>query len=133
VDSRGVTFPVAASSSCSTAGSNGCESDEPEEDAMDKIASLITLKARPGQRDAVRKVWEKYARGYIGASAFDFYYCYDDADPDAIIVFGMADAASNQAFAQQPWFADYQRETQALLVEPGEIRRATPQFAKASA
>jgi quinol monooxygenase YgiN len=103
------------------------------ENAMDRIASLIMLKARPGQRDAVRRVWEKYARDYISASGFDFYYCYDAADPDAIIVFGMADQAGNEAFARQPWFADYQRETQALLAEPGEVRRAAPQFVRIGA
>ena len=100
---------------------------------MDRIASLIMLKAKPGQRDAVRRVWEKYARDYIDGSGFDFYYCYDDADPDGIIVFGMADQASNEAFARQPWFADYQRETHRLLAQPGEIRRASPQFVKADA
>jgi hypothetical protein len=76
---------------------------------------------------------EEYARGYIGESAFDFHYCYDDADPDRIIVFGLADQAGSEAFARQPWFADYQHETLALLVEPAEIRRATPQFAKGGA
>lgn len=100
---------------------------------MDRIASLITLKARPGQRDAVRRVWEQYARDYISGSALDFYYCYDDADPDRIIVFGMADEAGSQAFAQQPWFADYQRATLELLAEAADVRRATPQFAQANA
>lgn len=61
------------------------------------------------------------------------HYCYDDNDPDRIIVFGLvADQASNQEFVQQPWFADYQRETQALPAEPGEVRRATPQYVKAA-
>jgi len=100
---------------------------------MDRIASLITLKARPGRREDVRRVWEKYARDYINASALDFYYCYDDEDPDAIIVFGLGDEASNRDFAQQPWFPDYQRATHALLAEPGEIRSATPQFVKGAA
>jgi quinol monooxygenase YgiN len=100
---------------------------------MSNIASLITLKAKPGQRDELRRVWEKYARAYIAASTLTFYYCYDDGDPDRIIVFGLGDQASNQEFARQPWFADYQQETQALLSEPSEIRSATPQFVKASA
>lgn len=98
---------------------------------MNKRASLVMLKAKPGQRDAVRRVWEKYARDYVAGSALDFYYCYDDADPDAIIVFGLGDPAGAREFAQQPWFADYQRDTHALLAEPGEIRSATPQFLKA--
>lgn len=100
---------------------------------MDKSASFLTLQAKPGQRDEVRRVWEKYARDYIAGSTFGFYYCYDDTDPDRILVFGLGDTASLQAFAQQPWFVDYQRDTHALLAGPGEIRRATPQYAKADA
>lgn len=102
---------------------------------MSQNAGLVMLKAKPGQRDEVRRVWEKYARDYVVGSngALSYYYCYDDNDPDRIIVFGLnADQASNQEVAQQPWFADYQRETQALLAEPGEVRRATPQYVKAT-
>ena len=97
---------------------------------MDKNASFLALKAKPGQRDEVKRVWERYARDYIAGSTLGFYYCYDDADPDRILVFGLGDPASLQDFARQPWFADYQRDTHALLAEPGEIRRATPQYAK---
>lgn len=100
---------------------------------MSNIASLIILKAKSGQRDELRRVWEKYARAYIAGSKLTFYYCYDDGDSDRIIVFGLGDQASNQEFAQQPWFSDYQRDTQALLSEPSEIRGATPQFVKVGA
>jgi quinol monooxygenase YgiN len=100
---------------------------------MNRNASLVTLKAKPGQRDEVRRVWEKYARDYIAGSTLGFYYCYDDSDPDRIIVFGLGDPASIREFAQQPWFSDYQRDTQALLAEPGEIRSVTPQYMKDNA
>lgn len=53
------------------------------------------LKAKPGQRDEVRRVWEKYARDYIAGSALSFYYCYDDNDPGRIIVFGLGDQATS--------------------------------------
>lgn len=103
---------------------------------MNKRAGLVRLKAKPGRRDEVRRVWEKYARDYVAGSngALSFYYCYDDNDPDAIIVFGLtADQASNKEFAQQPWFSDYQQETAALLAEPVEVRTATPQWVKGAA
>jgi hypothetical protein len=44
-----------------------------------------------------------------------------------------ADQASGQDFVKQPWFADYQRETAALLAGPSEIRTATPQWVKGAA
>ena len=64
-------------------------------------------------------------------SSLTYYYCYDDDDADTIIVFGLAaDQTSGQEFAKQPWFADYQRETAALVAGPSEVRRATPQWVK---
>ena len=77
---------------------------------MNRNASLMVLKAKPGQRDEVRRVWEKYARDYIAGSTLGFHYCYDDADPDRIFVFGLGDPASIREFAQQPWFVDYQHD-----------------------
>ena len=100
---------------------------------MSRKASMITLKAKPGQRDQVKRVWEKYARDYISGSAVDFYYCFDDNDADTVIVFGLADEASAQDFAKQPWFPDYQRDTHALLAEPAEMRSMTPQYVKIGA
>ncbi|TAK48595.1 MAG: hypothetical protein EPO23_08220 [Xanthobacteraceae bacterium] len=63
-----------------------------------------------------------------------YCYCYDDNDPDTIVVFQLgADQASGQDFVKQPWFADYERETAALLAGPSEFRSATPQWVKGAA
>ncbi|UJM90378.1 hypothetical protein LRK24_00280 [Rhodanobacter denitrificans] len=48
-------------------------------------------------------------------------------------MFGLGDQASLRGFAQQPWFPDYQRDTHALLAEPGEVRSTTPQYVKDNA
>ena len=54
--------------------------------------------------------------------------------PIPIIVFQLAaDQATGQEFVKQPWFADYQRETAALLAGPSELRTATPQWVKGAA
>ncbi|WP_287106797.1 antibiotic biosynthesis monooxygenase [Mesorhizobium sp.] len=103
---------------------------------MSKSATFVRHKAKPGRRDDVRRVWEKYARAYVGGNdgQLTYYYCYDDNDPDTVIVFQLAtDQASGQEFVNQPWFADYQRETAALLAGPSEIRTATPQWVKGAA
>jgi quinol monooxygenase YgiN len=104
---------------------------------MSKSATLVRHKAKPGKRDEIRRVWEKYARDYVATDskgALGYYYCYDDNDPDTIIVFGLAaDKPSGQEFVKQPWFADYQRETAALVAGPSEVRTATPQWVKGSA
>lgn len=101
---------------------------------MSKSATFVRHKAKPGKRDEVRRVWEKYARDYVAGSngLLTSCYCYDDNDPDTIVVFQLAaDQASGQEFVKQSWFADYQRETAALLAGPSEVRTATPQWVKA--
>lgn len=100
---------------------------------MSKSATFVRHKAKPGKRDDIRRIWEKYARGYIAGSngSLSYYYCYDDNDPDTIIVFQLAaDQTSAQEFVKQPWFGDYQRETAALLAGQSELRTATPQWVK---
>ena len=100
---------------------------------MNNSALFIRHKAKPGKRDEVRRVWEKYARDYVAGSdgQLSYCYCYEDNDPDAIVVFQLAaDQVSGQDFVKQPWFADYERETAALLAGPSEFRAATPQWVK---
>lgn len=100
---------------------------------MSKSALYIRHKAKPGSRDDVKRVWEKYARDYVDGSSgqLTYCYCYDDNDPDTIVVFQLAtDQTSGQDFVKQPWFEHYQRETAALLAEPSEFRAATPRWVK---
>ena len=80
---------------------------------MSKSATFVRHTAKPGRRDDLWRVWEKYVRDYVAGSngALSCYYCYDDNDPDTVIVFQLAaDQAIAQEFVKQPWFADYQRE-----------------------
>ena len=103
---------------------------------MIRNAAIVRHKAKPGKRDEVRRIWEKYARDYVAGSngTLSYYYCYDDNDPDTIVAFQLsADATGLQDFVKQPWFADYQRETAELFAGPSEIRSVTPQWMKGSA
>jgi len=100
---------------------------------MSRSITLVRHKAKPGRRDDVRRIWEKYASDYVAGNdgVLNCYYSYDDADPDVVIVFQLAaDPAVGEEFTKQPWFADYQRETAALLAGQPEIRTATPQWVK---
>ncbi len=103
---------------------------------MSKNALYIRHQAKPGKRDEVRRVWETYARDYVEGSKgqLAYFYGYDDKDPDSIVVFALqADQGAAQDFVKQPWFADYDRETKALLAGPSEFRTATPQWTKVGA
>lgn len=96
-------------------------------------AFYVRHKALPGKRDALRAVWEKYARGYIEAAGVQraYFYCYDDEDPDTIVAFQLGTDRSGLAdFTKQPWFPAYEAETAALLAGPSEYRSVTPIWVK---
>ncbi len=102
---------------------------------MHQSALLIRHKTKPGKRDELKRIWDTYALDYVASSngQLAYYYCYDDHDPDAVIVFQVAaDQASGQAFVKQPWFAAYERKTAALLAGPSEFRTVTLQWVKSS-
>lgn len=98
-----------------------------------KTALFVRHRALPGKRDALKQVWEKYAQAYITEADVQlaYFYCYDDNDPDTIVAFQLGmDEAGLQEFVKQPWFADYQAETAALVATPSEFRTLTPHFTK---
>lgn len=103
---------------------------------MSNKALFIKHIAKPGRRDDLRLVWEKYVRNYVATSDGQpaYFYCYDDNDPDVILVFQThANAASAGEFTRQPWYADYERESAALTGGASEYRTATPQWVKNAA
>jgi quinol monooxygenase YgiN len=104
---------------------------------MSKLALYVRNKAKPGMRDEIKRVWEKYVRSNIAGSSsvLSYYYCHDEKDPDTVIVFLLvADKTSRlKEILEQPWYADYKRETGAMLAAAPEVRTATPEWVKAAA
>lgn len=103
---------------------------------MTQTAFYARHTALPGQRDALRQVWEKYVRAYIAGADVQlaYFYCYDDADPDTIVAFQLCrDKAGLNDFTKQPWFADYSAETASLIARPSEFRTVTPMWGKGQA
>lgn len=100
---------------------------------MNGKALFIRHQAQPGKRDDVMRIWENYVQNYVADSArhLAYFYCFADNDPDAIIVFQLhADEESARDFVKQPWYADYERETEALLAKPSQYNIATPHWTK---
>lgn len=100
---------------------------------MSAKALYIRHKALPGKRDQVKHIWEKYARAYIESAKGQLAYVYgfDENNPDTIVAYQLftGEAATND-FVNQSWYADYQRETAALLAEPSKFRTIVPQWTK---
>lgn len=100
---------------------------------MTNKALFIKHIAKPGKRDELRQVWEKYVPNYVASSDGQpaYFYCFDDSDPDVILVFQThANARSAGEFMQQPWYAEYERESAAFVGGTSEFRTATPQWVK---
>ena len=100
---------------------------------MTAHALFITHRTAPGQRDAVRAVWEKYMAPAVAGNAdhLAYYYCFDAEDADVLRVFQLySNEAAATAFLQHPNYTGYLGEVEGLLAGPPEVHAATPQWQK---
>lgn len=100
---------------------------------MSQAALFIRHQAKPGKRDDVRRVWEKYVKPRAAANPAHaaYYFCYDSNDADAICVFQLyTDAAAMQNFLMGAWYADYLNEVSQLVAVPPQITPADLVWAK---
>lgn len=100
---------------------------------MSKTALFIHHNTLPGQREAVRAVWEKHLRPAIAANSAHqaYFYCFDDNDPDSISVYQQyEDAAAQQDFVKGPFYKAYIDEVSPLLAGEPQIWTANVQWSK---
>src|SRR5690242_9691067 len=79
---------------------------------VSKVAVLIKITTKPGQRAELRKLWDTHLSARVEDSpAQELYLVVEDAaDPDALhLVEVYADPAQMARNAEAPWFADYLR------------------------
>jgi len=101
--------------------------------SMSKIAVFIKSKAKPGQRDALRAAWDRHLRARAESDpVFDaYYYCYDNDDPDTVMLFEVYnDAAAMAANAQGDALAAFMAEAGPLLDGFPEVHQTTPVWIK---
>lgn len=103
------------------------------EQTSNKVALFIMHRALPGKRDQVRQVWERHMQALITQNRAheNYFYCYDNNDPDAICVYQQySDHEASQAFLENPSYADYHKEVTPLLAGEPKITAATPLWIK---
>lgn len=91
------------------------------------VAVFIEHRVRPGRRDDVRAVWERWLRPAIAENdAHEAYaYTFDADDADVIRAFQQyRDSASAAAFLQTPAYLSYVAEVEPLLLGPPNVTRA---------
>ena len=100
---------------------------------MTPLALIIKHKTKPGKRDEVRKVWERHMAPAVSANPghIAYFYCFDNADPDAIVAFQQyvsAEAAGE--FLKTDSYAAYLQEVEPLLSGPPQVTALTPVWSK---
>src|SRR5688572_2023413 len=94
---------------------------------MNQKALFIRHQARPGKRDDVRRVWEKFVKPRAAANPGHeaYYYCYDRNDADVICVFQLyQDLEALDSFSKDGWYAEYLNEVSQFVSVPPQITPA---------
>lgn len=102
-------------------------------DVPDTIALVITHRTLPGQRDAVRAVWEQHMAPAVEANPghLAYYYCLDATEPDVITAFQHYRSAEDAAaFLRTDSYRAYEAEVTPLLVGPPAVQRLVPAWTK---
>ena len=100
---------------------------------MPSLALVIKHKTQPGKRDEVRKVWEKHMAPAVSSNPghLAYFYCFDNADPDAIMAFQhYVSAEAAGAFLKTDSYVAYLQEVEALLSGPPQVTTLTPMWSK---
>ena len=98
-----------------------------------QLAISVSFKTKPGQRDAVKQIWDERVRqrSLENPAETNYVYAFDLRDDKTIRlaqVFETMDAFHQIAHAK--WFKSYMREVTLLLDGKPEYQMATPQWIK---
>ncbi len=95
---------------------------------MKAIALVVRHKAKPGQRDMLHAVWEKYVRpaALRNSGHLAYHFCFDEADQDRVVAFQIfANLEAKDAFLKNEWYPAYLKDISAHIAEPPDITAAS--------
>ena len=99
---------------------------------MTKHALFLQHRTKPGARDDVQKIWQKYMQPAIAANPEHEVYVYAFGDdPDRICAFQVySSVEAANAFLQSQAYRDYEQEVTPLLEGPPTVEVLRPQWIK---
>ena len=100
---------------------------------MADFGLFITHRTSPGQREAVRAIWERHMQPAIANNPghVAYFYCFAGDDADVIRVFQRyVDRDASQAFLSDPSYQAYLAEVEGLLAGPPQVEEATIMWSK---
>ncbi len=100
---------------------------------MAELAIFLTVRTKPGQRDALKALWEQHlkARAAANDAQSRYVYAFDVHDETIIRITEVYETkAAFEANAQADWFAAYMAEAAPLLDGEPEFHLGVPQWIK---
>lgn len=99
---------------------------------MAKTALFVKLNIKPGKREEVKRLWEKYVKPHSVADKNQErgYYCYGQ-DENTICLFELFSEGYNTAATmEKDWFKAYSNAVGPLLASPSEVVFGYPVWVK---
>lgn len=100
---------------------------------MAELAIFLKVRTKPGQRDALKALWEQHLKDRAAANAMQsrYVYAFDAQDENVIHMAEVYETrAAFEENAQADWFAAYMKEAMPLLDGEPEFHMAIPQWIK---
>lgn len=100
---------------------------------MAKVAVFAIVKAKPGKRDEIRRLYEKHIKPRVESNARQeqCFYCYGNDDEDTICVFELfSDPEIVKENLNSDWLPAYMEKELPLVAGPAQIVMATPMWVK---
>ena len=100
---------------------------------MNELALFLTIKTRPGKRDALVALWNTHLkpRAADNADQVRYVFALDLADPDTIRISEVYDTrAAFERNARAEWFKDYMAKAVPLLASEPDFAMASPHWVK---
>ncbi len=100
---------------------------------MADLALFITVRTKPGQRDALKDLWEQHLKPRAAANDAQsrYVFSYDLHDENMV---RMAEVYETEAAFKEnaggSWFADYMAAAGPLIDGAPEVHMAAPQWVK---
>lgn len=98
-----------------------------------QVALIVRHRTKPGQRDAMRAVWERYIKPNVSQNPGHLAYYFNtvEDDPDGVVAFQIfTDHAAKDAFLASDWYPEYLEEVSPHIAEPPEITTASVAWSK---
>ncbi|MDB4474498.1 antibiotic biosynthesis monooxygenase [Opitutaceae bacterium] len=99
----------------------------------EQVALIVGHRTKPGQRDAMRAVWEEYIKPNVRDNPGHLAYYFNTVadDPDGVVAYQIfTNEAAKDAFLASDWYPEYLEKVSVHVAEPPEITTASVVWSK---